>query len=352
MPKETMSSRERWLAVFQRKKPDRIPMDFWGTDETVATLMKHLGCGSRREALEKLHVDFVVKAAPRYVGPALPPGLDVFGRLYKKITYDTGVYEECVNSPLASCRSVSEIERNYTWPSPDWWDYRPLASQLKNLEMCPVQGGGSEPFLIYKDLRGQEQAFVDLVENPEMVHHGLGKLFGLAYEDTRRTFEAIPGRVLFTYVAEDMGAQNDLMFSLAHIREFLLPGMKRIIDLSHEGGAHVFHHNDGGIRRVLPDMIAAGIDLLNPIQWRCGGMEREALKRDFGDKVVFHGGVDNQQTLPFGTPADVRQEVLDNLRILGAGGGYILAPCHNIQALTPSENIVAMYETCYEHGWT
>jgi uroporphyrinogen decarboxylase len=80
-------------------------------------------------------------------------------------------------------------------------------------------------------------------------------------------------------------------------------------------------------------------------------MEREGLKRDFGDQLVFHGAMDNQKTLPFGSVEDVRQEVLDNLRILGEGGGYILAPCHNIQAVGPAENVVAMYETCYEHGW-
>lgn len=351
MPKETMTPRERWLAVLERQKPDRVPMDFWGTDETTAALMKSLGCGSRQEALEKLHVDFVVKTKPLYVGPPLPPSIDAFGRIYRKVTYETGVYEECVNSPLAAYGSVAEIERNYAWPDPDWWDYSAIPHQLKGLNAYPVQGGGSEPFLIYKDLRGQEQAFIDLVENPEIVDYCLGKLFAIACEDTRRTFEAVPGRVTLTYVAEDMGAQSDLMISLAHIREFLLPGMKRIIDLSHQGGAYVFHHNDGAIRRILPDMIEAGIDLLNPVQWRCDGMEREKLKEDFGAKIVFHGGMDNQQTLPFGTPDDVKREVLDNLRILGAGGGYILAPCHNIQALTPPENIVAMYETGYENGW-
>jgi uroporphyrinogen decarboxylase len=81
-------------------------------------------------------------------------------------------------------------------------------------------------------------------------------------------------------------------------------------------------------------------------------MAREGLKRDYGAQLVFHGAMDNQYTLPFGSADEVRQEVLDNLRILGAGGGYILAPCHNIQANTPAENVVAMYETCYEHGWT
>ena len=93
------------------------------------------------------------------------------------------------------------------------------------------------------------------------------------------------------------------------------------------------------------------IEVLNPIQWRCKGMDREGLKRDFGADLIFHGGVDNQYTLPFGSVAEVRQEVLDNYRILGAGGGYILAPCHNIQSITPPENITALYETGYEYGW-
>jgi uroporphyrinogen decarboxylase len=94
-----------------------------------------------------------------------------------------------------------------------------------------------------------------------------------------------------------------------------------------------------------------GIQALNPIQWRSKGMEREGLKRDFGDRLIFHGAVDNQYTLPFGSVEQVRQEVQDNLRILGAGGGYILAPCHNIQPVSPPENIVAMYQAGYEYGW-
>jgi len=186
---------------------------------------------------------------------------------------------------------------------------------------------------------------MDLVLNPEIVDYCLGKLFELAYQDTLRIFEAIPGKVDLTYVAEDMGGQDNLMFSKAHIRRFLLPGMKRMIDLAHQAGAFVFHHNDGNCRPILPDMVELGIDALNPIQWRSKGMDRAALKQDFGDRIIFHGAVDNQYTLPFGSVAEVRQEVLDNLAILGVGGGYILAPCHNIQPVSPPENIVAMYDT-------
>lgn len=352
MPKETMTPRERWLAVLTRQQPDRVPMDYWATPEATAKLMKYLGCSSEREMLQKLHIDFVVSVKPRYVGPPIPEDRDVFGCGYQYVDYGTGVYRECVYHPLAQYNSVEEIERNYTWPDPDWWDYSDIPEQVKGNEMYPIRGGGSEPFLIYKNLRGQEQAFMDLVLNPEIVHYCLDKLFDLAYENTRRIFEQIPGQVMLSYVAEDMGGQDDLMFSPEQIHEFLLPRMKRMIDLVHEAGAFVFHHNDGNCRRIIPDMIEAGIDILNPIQWRAKGMDREGLKRDFGDKVIFHGAMDNQYTLPFGTVEEVRQEVLDNLRILGEGGGYILAPCHNIQAVSPPENIVAMYETCYEYGWT
>jgi uroporphyrinogen decarboxylase len=124
-------------------------------------------------------------------------------------------------------------------------------------------------------------------------------------------------------------------------------------ELVHQAGAYVFHHSDGAVRPIIPDMIEeVGIDVLNPIQWRCRGMERAGLKRDFGDRLVFHGGVDNQQTLAFGGVEDVREEVRTNVEVLGMGGGYILAPCHNIQAVSPPENVVAMYETGYEIGWT
>ena len=149
---------------------------------------------------------------------------------------------------------------------------------------------------------------------------------------------------------ESMAVARQRVAILEHIREFLLPRMKRMVDLVHEAGVLAFTHSDGAIRAILPDLIAIGCDGLDPIQWRCKGMEREALKRDFGDKLIFHGGVDNQYTLAFGSVDEVRQEVIDNLRILGAGGGYILGPCHNIQSVSPPENIVAMYDTGYEHG--
>ncbi len=331
MSKETMTPRERWLSVLNRKKPDRIPMDYWATPEATEKLMKYLGYDTEEELFEHLHIDRVITVGPKYTGPS--------------------EYSECIYHPLAKYKRVEEIKEDYKWPNPNWWDYSEIPKQIIGKEKYPIRGGGSEPFLAYKSLRGQEQAFMDLILNPGMVHYCLDKLFDLCYNNTLRIYEAIPGKVMITYVAEDFGSQENLMYSPAQIRQFLIPRMKRMIDLTHQAGAFVFHHSDGAIRRIIPDMIKAGIDVLNPIQWRCKGMEREGLKRDFGDKLIFHGGVDNQYTLAFGSVKEVRQEVIDNLRILGEDGGYILAPCHNIQVVSPPENIVAMYETGYENGW-
>ncbi|MQY60146.1 MAG: uroporphyrinogen-III decarboxylase-like protein [Clostridia bacterium] len=351
MPKETMTPRERWLAVLKGQKPDRVPMDYWATEEATKKLINYLKCDNEEELFKRLHIDRVITVEPGYIGPSLPEDTDIFGCCFQGVSYGTGVYRECIYHPLAKYQTVKEIKQSYQWPSPDWYDYSEIRGQIMGKEDYPIRGGGSEPFLTYKNLRGQEQALIDLILNPEMVHFCLDKLFSLCYKNTLRIYEAIPGKIMITYVAEDLGSQEDLMYSPEQIHQFFIPRMKRMMDLAHQAGAFVFHHSDGAIRKIIPDMIEAGMDVLNPIQWRCKGMEREGLKRDFGDKVVFHGGMDNQYTLAFGSKEEVREEVIDNLRILGKGGGYILAPCHNIQVVSPPENIVTMYETGYEYGW-
>lgn len=350
MTKEIMTPKERWQAVMSGEKPDRVPMDYWGTEETTALLIRHLGCSGPREMLEALRVDSLIKLEPRYCGPPLPPDQDVFGCRYRNVDYGRGIYEECVFHPLASFSSVEEIQSTYSWPNPDWWDYSSIRQQASQYETYPLMGGEYEPFLIYRFLRGEEQAYIDMLLNPEMVHFCLDKLLALSQEQITRFYEQIPDQIMFTYVAEDMGGQDDLLFSPPQIREYFLSRMHRIIELIHGSGVFVFHHNDGSIRSILPDLIQIGIDLLNPIQWTCSGMDRRELKQTIGAQVVLHGAMDNQHTLPFGSVKDVQQEVLDNLQILGRDGGYILAPCHKIQSLTPPENVVAMYQSCYKHG--
>ena len=351
MPKETMTPKERWLAVVNREKQDRVPMYYRATGEATEKLMKYMGCQSTDEVFQRLHIDRMFGVRPRYVGPPIASGEDMYRRRFGTVQYEGGIYSECMGHPLADYETVEEIERDYTWPSADWFDYSDIPKQIEGVEDQVIAGGGSEPFLIYRHLRGEQQGAMDLILHPDMVHYCLEKLYGFCYENTRRIYEQIPGKVMVTSVAEDMGSQKSLIYSRKHLQEFFFPYMKRMMNLAHEAGALVNTHSDGAIREIIPDLIEMGADIINPVQWRCEGMDREALKRDFGDKLIFEGAMDNQYTLPFGTVEEVRQEVRDNIRILGERGGYILGPCHNIQVVGPPENVVAMYETGYEEGW-
>lgn len=348
---DQMTPRERWLAVLRREPFDRFPLDYRATPEMTARLLKYLGVANWAQAREHLHIDPVLSVAGRYVGPTLPQDEDVFGVGYELVDYGAGVYREVVRHPLARYNSVEEIEANYAWPSPDWYTYDHIPAQLEGHEDWVIQGGHYEEFATYKNLRGVVQGYADHIEHPEIVHYCMDKLADLAYACSERIFEAAGGRVIWTWVADDFGTQEALVMSPAMIREFHFPHIRRLCRLAHDYGVFAFHHSDGAVSANVPQMIEAGIDVLDPVQWRCKGMERERLVAEFGDQIAFHGGIDNQFTLPFGTPEDCRQEVRDNFRILGAKGGYILGPCHNIQPITPPENVVAMYETAYEEGW-
>lgn len=350
MTHKGMAPIERWLAVLNREIPDRVPMDYWGTPETTQALLKYLGCRDIWEMYEALGIDGVCTVEPEYAGPKLTPNHDVFGCGYTDVDYGTGTYRECVHHPLADFQSVQEIEEYYSWPTPDLFNYSVIPEQIEGKEHYPIRGGGSEPFYQYTYLRGHTQAYLDLLKNPDIAHYCLEKLFVFHYEDTKRIYKQITGKVTFSYISEDFGSQTGLLFSPQIIAEFFLEGMKRMVELAHENGVYAFCHSDGAIREVIPELIDIGIDILNPIQWRCNGMDREGLKVDFGKQLIFHGGIDNQHTLAFGSVTDVRAEVKYNLEVLGKNGGYILAPCHNIQPISSPENIVAMYEAGYAYG--
>jgi uroporphyrinogen decarboxylase len=160
-----------------------------------------------------------------------------------------------------------------------------------------------------------------------------------------RCFEATRGLVDTTQVTDDFGSQAGLLISPKIFDTFYRAGMQRAIDLAHSYGLLVFHHDDGDCRKLLPRLVEMGIDLLNPIQWRCGDWDLADLKARYGASLCFHSAVDNQQTLPFGTPEDVRKEVRMLIQTLGSDHtGFIVGPCHNLQPVSPVENIFALYE--------
>ncbi len=343
-----MSPRERWLALLNGQKPDRVPTDYWATGEVTERLLRELGCADRDALYDRLHIDGVDFLGARHRRGGFS---GLWGVQTRRVEYATGAYDEVASHPLAEATTVEQVNA-YPWPDPDdhdWDDFRRQVGRLSGHRA--VRCGGSEPFNLYCKLRGLEQGLMDLLVEPEIARAILARIDDFHYRLNARMFELAEGKVDITYVAEDLGSQTSLLMSLEAIRTFLLPGQKRMADLARQHGIHVFYHTDGAARPAIPDLLdVTGIEVLNPIQWRCPGMEREGLVRDFGDRLIFHGAVDNQQTLPFGSVQDVREEVLDNLRIFAWPVRYICAPCHNLQPVSPTENIVAMYETVWENG--
>ncbi len=347
-----MTSRERWLSLFAGERPDRIPTDYWATDEVTVRLQHDLTCSDVEELYCKLHIDGLISINPPRIRNHHPDDTeaDIWGIRKEVMHYGSGSYNEFGNHPLASAQMVEDVDA-FAWPTSENHDFEAYRLMMRNAPRHRIiRSGEFEPFLIYCAMRGMEQAMMDLLVEPDIAMAALNHIFDYYYDLNQRTYEIGKGRIDVTYVAEDLGSQTQLLMSVPLIRKFILPNQKRMADLARSYGIHIFYHTDGAVRDIIPDLIeVTGIELLNPIQWRCPGMERDVLVRDFGKKIVFHGAMDNQQTLPFGTTDDVREEVLDNIAIF-SGARWICAPCHNIQPVTPTANIVTMYETIHQYG--
>jgi uroporphyrinogen decarboxylase len=347
-----MTPRERWLALLNGERPDRIPTDYWATNEVTLRLQQEFGCSDKEALYTRLNIDglYHIEVPRKFAGHPDFPGADQWGVQKKLVDYGTGTYEESASHPLAAVQTADEVHA-YLWPSPDDVDFEAVEYFLRNAPSHRlVRCGEYEPFLTYCAMRGMEQAFMDLLTEPEIADAILSHLFDYHYRLNERLFELGKGRIDLMYIAEDLGAQSGLLMGLDQIDQYILPNQRRMADLARSYGIHIFYHTDGSAREVIPRLLdVTGIEILNPIQWRCAGMEREGLVRDFGDRVIFHGAVDNQQTLPFGTAEDVRAEVLDNIRIFSRAR-WICAPCHNLQPVTPTANIEAMYQTICEYG--
>jgi len=349
-----MNARERMLAAIRHEPMDRIPTDIWATPEVMARLQAHFGEGV--DVRDALHIDGMAGVGAAYVGPALPEPpagetIDYWGLRHKRVAHQGGAYDEQVFYPLAFAEREADLD-DYTWPTTDWFDYsgmRAAAEAARRHQV--VQCGYMAPFYFHNLLRGLEQSLIDPLLNPDLTHAIVNRISDFFYAHHRRMFEACEGLIDIAQVTDDLGSQTGPLIGLDLYREFYAPHHKRFIDLCHEFGIAVFHHDDGSCRPFLPLLVEMGIDILNPVQWTCPGMDLHDLKASFGDRVCFHGAIENQRILPFGTADEVRAEVRHCIDALASNGtGYILAPCHNLQVNTPIENILAMYDEARQYG--
>ncbi len=202
-----------------------------------------------------------------------------------------------------------------------------------------------------RGIRDVEEWYASTVTRSGYIARVFERQCEVGIANLERLHEAVGDRVVAALItAADFGAQRAPFLSRRSYRELFFPFHRRVNDWLH---AHTpwksFIHSCGAVAELLPDFIEAGFDILNPVQTAAAGMDPAGLKKRFGDRLVFWGGgIDTQRTLPFGTPDEVRREVRDRVRILGGGGGFVFAGIHNIQANTPTANLVALFETLRE----
>ena len=344
-----MTSRERVLATFAHRVPDRVPAwcgssaEFWDKAKT------HTGLDD--EGLRRRFGDDFRRVFARDAGPDFPlvPGATcrtVFG-----VQRHGMGYGQPMSHPLAGA-SLSEVHA-YPWPDPAWMDVSTLRDEVTAYQgRYAILGGDWSPFWHDAiDLLGMESLFVQMYEEPELVDALLQHLVDYYAAVSERIFEAAGDVIDIFFIGNDFGAQTGPLIGESMFRRFVLGHLKRLIELGHRYELKVMLHCCGGFVELIPAMIGVGLDALHAIQPCCRGMDLVRLKADYGRRIVFNGAIDSHHVLIEGTPEGVRAGTRDVLEIMKPGGGYIAGASHDsILEETPVENVLAMFDAIREYG--
>lgn len=380
-----MTSRERIITTLNHKEPDRVPVDLASTQVTGISviaykkLRRFLGlppkepqicdaiqqiCLPDDDIMEKFGVDvkglwplmnandFEDKDDGDYLSH-----IDEWGLGYR-FNKNEGLWYDLYKSPMAAETMSAEYLDNYPWPK---GGERRRVAGLRE-QAIAFHDAGYAVFLksvcagileMAIRLRGMENALVDLLIDKENAGRLLDKILQVKLDYWETALNELGDVVDVIAEADDFGTQTSQLISAATFREMIKPRQSELIAFMRKKApnAHIFFHSCGNVRELLPDFIEMGIDILNPVHITATGMDPAGLKKDFGQDIVFWGGgIDTQNTLPHGTPEQVRDEVRRNIEVFAPGGGFVFNTIHNIQADVPPENIVAMYEAVAEFG--
>jgi len=386
-----MNSRERIQTTIAHKEPDSIPYDLAGTTVTAITKnaylramqFRGLSCDIGDDEIDPIQQIVTpseenllfLKSDTRRLGAQRIPDYrntkrvngnlievtDFYGCNWK---YEQGhdIYFHLTRSPLEKADSLSGSLD--LLPQIDWDTYiavlkKKLDGQINVVNnFCGIAdrntAGLTENSL---RIRGYENWFMDTMVDPL----GVERLFDIIVSDKIRYWDVVidwaietgnENKISVISECDDLGSQVTTIIDPDTLRQMVIPHLKTIF--THVKGRlpHVktFLHSCGAIREILPDLIEAGLDILNPVQFTATGMNLKELKHDFGDVLTFWGGgVDTQSTLNNGSPQQVADEVKRIIDILAPGGGFVFAPVHNVQDDVPPENFWAMWDTLQEY---
>jgi len=386
-----MTGKERVLKSLNHEEPDRIPYDLSGTTVTAITknayqrAMAYRGLSTEynpemvdpiqqiitpiEENLVKLGSDTRRVGATRIlqyeknkiVNGNIITVYDFYGCRWD-YSPEKDIYFNLANSPLSQYDTISgHLDKLFR---PNWKPYIADLEECMNRQVKEVNdycgildrniAGFTENSL---RIRGYENWFMDTMLDRE----GVEALLEIILEDKIKYWDAVIDWVVktgneqkFQVLAEcdDLGSQNTTILEPDVLRAIVIPRMKRLFTHVKKRFPHVkiFLHCCGSIRPIIPDLIDAGVDVLNPVQFTAKDMELKGLKKDFGKDLTFWGGgVDTQSTLNKGTPQQVRDEVRRIIDIMAPGGGFVFTPVHNVQEDVPPENFWAMWDALHEY---
>lgn len=358
-----MSPRERFLTTLNHKEPDRVPTFANLTPQIAEKLGKKMNLPwepedswlstriSHTEILLELGNDAVGVGPGRaeYASTRWKDGnlIDEFGFVYKRV----GLYDEIIKRPLAEVETVKEIDR-FKMPdplAPGRWDLAEKRIKRYKKDFAIIGDLETTIFELSWNLVGMEKFLRDLVMEKPYVFALMDKVLEYHLACGKKMVEL---GVDMIWTGDDFGTQKGMMISPRLWRKVFKPRMEYIFKELKKINPKVkiAYHSCGSILPIIPDLIEIGLDVLNPVQPQAKGMDLGRLKQEFGDKLVFFGGVDEQRVLPFGNTQEIEEEVKLRIAQAGKGGGFIIAPAHNIQPDTPLQNIYAYFEAIKKYG--
>ncbi|MBN1246099.1 MAG: hypothetical protein JXC32_00485 [Anaerolineae bacterium] len=345
-----MTPRERVRVALAHREPARVPFswNFGPTPEMAAVLEAYLAERGADWVRFRDAVDDVIQVSPTPLA-AGTGSVDVWGIHRAAQSYGAGSYDEIAHHPLAGVTDPAELD-GYPWPDPDAYDYEHfqedvlaadpegLRARKLSIRMC------GNPFEIYCWMTGLEEALVNVLLNPDLVRAALGRIGDVFAGTLRRALSVAGDLIDILYFADDLGGQQGLLMSRKAYRAVIQPTHARLFRLGKSLAPHaaVMFHTDGAVYDIVPDLMGAGIDVLEAVQTDAAGMEPGRLKAAYGHRLAFHGGIPVQSLLPYGDVETVTRETRRLVAVFGAGGGYIAAPTHAVQVGTPPENVLAM----------
>lgn len=355
-----MTSKERVLTAFANSEPDRVPINYEANPGIDERLKKHfkLKSNDKEGLLKVLEVDFRGIGA-KYKGPKLHKdiperGVKVnnWGIHTKYVEHETGGYWDYCDFPLRD--ADEETVANWPMPAPDDHDFSHLKDVCNKYKDFAVYIGNPGLGCIINTAgfhRTMEQVFCDLALDEPAGLLLIDRFLEVQLEITRRTLESVPkGAIDFIWMGEDLGTQDNPLISMDMFKKHILPRHKPFFDLAASYDLPVMLHTCGSSSWSYEEYIKLGLKAVDTLQPEAKDMSPEYLKRTFGGRLAFHGCISTAGPVAYGTVEETIEYCKKTLDIMMPGGGYCFAPTHCLQDNSPTENVVAMYETGKTYG--